>query len=203
MNEKDLFQMALGISEPWQVAKIEFSAESHRIDLHLDFPEGSNFPCPVCGKSCSAYDTDKRSWRHLNFFEHLTYLHARLPRVKCDEHGVKTAGVPWARPGAGFTLLFEALIKRITDNKDKIFPASNRVGQNTAKHFFSQLLAGSAGILGCVKIIVRCSRIIPHNLYSPLMPVVIDPAFFLSRVAVEREYADVYGIIKPKFLPSS
>jgi transposase len=37
-------------------------------------------------------------------------LHARLPRVRCPEHGVRQVSVPWARPGSGFTLLFEALV---------------------------------------------------------------------------------------------
>jgi len=39
-----------------------------------------------------------------------TYLHARVPRVRCETCGVKVVNVPWARPGSGFTLLFEALI---------------------------------------------------------------------------------------------
>ncbi len=50
------------------------------------------------------------TWRHLNFFQHQAYLNARVPRVRCDTCGVKTANVPWARPDSGFTLLFEALV---------------------------------------------------------------------------------------------
>jgi transposase len=30
--------------------------------------------------------------------------------VRCPEHGVRQVDVPWARPGSGFTLLFEALV---------------------------------------------------------------------------------------------
>jgi len=36
--------------------------------------------------------------------------------VQCPEHGVKTVEVPWARPGAGFTLLFEALVMLLARN---------------------------------------------------------------------------------------
>jgi transposase len=32
-----------------------------------------------------------------------------VPRVQCDDCGILTVKVPWARPGSGFTLLFEAL----------------------------------------------------------------------------------------------
>ena len=33
-----------------------------------------------------------------------------MPRIRCDGCGIKTVTVPWARPGSGFTLLFEALV---------------------------------------------------------------------------------------------
>jgi transposase len=45
----------------------------------------------------------------MDFFEHSAYLTARVPRCKCDQDGVKQVNVPWARPGSGFTLMFEAL----------------------------------------------------------------------------------------------
>jgi len=107
---QELFRVALGLAQPWVVSKIEFSSEQHQLDLWLDFPAGSPFACPECGKSCGAYDSSERTWRHLNFFQHKTLLHARQPRVECPDHGVKTVNVPWARPGTGFTLLMEAFI---------------------------------------------------------------------------------------------
>ena len=107
----ELFRVALGLAEPWVVSKIEFSAEQRRLDLWVDFPAGSRFACPECGREgCGAYDSAERTWRHLNFFEHKTHLHARQPRIECPEHGIKTVAVPWARPGSGFTLLLEAFI---------------------------------------------------------------------------------------------
>ena len=33
-----------------------------------------------------------------------------MPRVRCDKDGVRPVSAPWARPGSGFTLLFEALV---------------------------------------------------------------------------------------------
>ena len=47
---------------------------------------------------------------YLDFFQHKALVHARLPRVRCPEHGVRQVGVLWARPGSRFTLLFEALV---------------------------------------------------------------------------------------------
>jgi len=108
---QELFRVALGLAEPWVVQKVEFSEERRQLDLWLDFPAGSRFACPECGREgCGVYDSQERTWRHLNFFEHQTRLHARQPRIECPEHGVKTVGVPWARPKVGFTLLMEAFI---------------------------------------------------------------------------------------------
>lgn len=111
MRDVDVFQQALGLSPPWRVEEAEFDPEAGRLDLYLDFPAGSEFTCPVCGREdCKAYDTSEKTWRHLNFFEHRTYLHARIPRVECAECGVKLVEVPWAREGSGFTLLFEGFV---------------------------------------------------------------------------------------------
>jgi transposase len=111
MRDTELLQMALGLLPPWMVARSTFDAAAKRLDIHLDFPRGSRFACPNCGAAdCPAHDTEEMTWRHLNFFQHEAYLHARVPRVKCAGCGVKRVAVPWARDGSGFTLLFEALV---------------------------------------------------------------------------------------------
>jgi transposase len=111
MRDTDLFGMALGVGSPWAVTRSDFDAAAKRLDIYLDFAKGGRFACPVCGAAgCPAYDTEDKTWRHLNFFQHEAYLHARLPRVTCEKCGIKQVAVPWARPDSGFTLLFEALI---------------------------------------------------------------------------------------------
>ena len=111
MTENQLLQAALGLLPPWLVDRCTFTVESGRLDIFLDFPRGSAFPCPVCAAAnCKAYDTETLTWRHLNFFQHQTYLHARTPRVECSLCGVHRVAVPWARPESGFTLLFEAFV---------------------------------------------------------------------------------------------
>ncbi len=112
MNPESLFGIALGITSPWEVEGIEFSKEAKRLDIKIGFKRGATFPCPVCGTPAPVHDTSERTWRHLNFFQYEAYLTARVPRVKCPNAacGVKQVQVPWARPGSGFTLLFEALV---------------------------------------------------------------------------------------------
>ena len=110
MDTNLLFTTALGLQPPWEVKSLEFKAFEHRLDILVDFQRGASFPCPVCGKPSKAHDTEEKTWRHLDFFQHAAYLTARVPRCNCEEHGVKSVEVPWGRKGSGFTLLFEALI---------------------------------------------------------------------------------------------
>jgi transposase len=105
-----LFIMALGLVPPWAVDEVRFTAEEKRLDLHVNFPRGSQFPCPVCGQDCPVYDAQEKVWRHLDFFQQAAYLRAPVPRVQCPEHGVHWVSVPLGREGSGFTLLFEALV---------------------------------------------------------------------------------------------
>jgi len=79
----------------------------HELNIKLSSDRGSRFPWPQCGELCKAHDFKEMTWRHLNFFQHHCYITASVPRVKCNDHGVKRVQVPWARKGSKFTLLFE------------------------------------------------------------------------------------------------
>lgn len=88
---------------------VEFDAERTRLDLRIDFPKGTRFSCPECGRGgCPVHDTESQTWRHMDFWQHQAYLHARVPRVRGPDHGVHRVKVPWARERSDFTLLFEA-----------------------------------------------------------------------------------------------
>ena len=111
MRDTSLLQLALGVAPPWTVVSSDFDTVARRLDIYIDFTTGSRFTCPSCGAAdCPVHDTEPVTWRHLNFFQHQAYLHARVPRVRCVKCGVKKVSVPWAREGGGFTLLFEALV---------------------------------------------------------------------------------------------
>lgn len=110
MRDTQLLQLALGINSPWFVAASDFDAEKKRLDIEVDFKAGARFACPDCkGADCPVHDTTRKTWRHLDFFQHQAFLHARTPRITCDKCGVRQVDVPWARKGSGFSLLFEAL----------------------------------------------------------------------------------------------
>jgi transposase len=109
METKALFASALGLVEPWYVADVQL-AEA-QLTIAVDFRRGGRFASAECGaRECPAHDSQERRWRHLNFFEYRTEIVARVPRVRCAQCGVHPVTVPWARPGSGFTLAFEAFV---------------------------------------------------------------------------------------------
>jgi len=138
---QELFQLALNITDPWFVTNINFNSENKKLDIFIDFKKGSTFSyeyieyeteiktvtidekeTEVQNKieinretfnDLKAYDTMNKTWRHLNFFEHECYIHARVPRVKLPNGKVKLIKVPWQGISNGFTLLFEALLMQM------------------------------------------------------------------------------------------
>ena len=109
MVTQDVLTLGLGLSAPWKLVDQHLDTERtpNELELYVQADRGALYPCPHCGALCHAHDFQERQYRHLNFFQHHCVIHAKVPRVKCPEHGVKRINVPWARPGSRFTLLFE------------------------------------------------------------------------------------------------
>jgi transposase len=65
--------------------------------------------CPYCGRVCPRHDRAgvRRRWRTLDLGEVRAFIETESPRVRCAEHGVVVAAVPWARHGAGHTRNFD------------------------------------------------------------------------------------------------
>ena len=116
MDQNQLFTLALGITQPWKIESVEFSATQKRLDIIIDFAPGSRFQLGGESKdknSYPAYDTVEKQWRHLDFFQHECYIKARTPRVKKEDGSIQLVTPPWAGREKGFTLLFEALLLQL------------------------------------------------------------------------------------------
>jgi transposase len=110
LQVETLFTAALGLQAPWAVGKVELDTARRRIDFEVAC-KARRLTCPGCGAAEQRiHDRNRRSWRHLDFFQFEAWLHADVPRVDCAVCGkTSQVSVPWAREGSGFTLLFEAL----------------------------------------------------------------------------------------------
>jgi transposase len=111
MDDKRLYQQILGLGEPWVVDRVELDLAEGRVDVFVTHSATATWRCPHCLKVCALHDhAAERSWRHLDTCQLRTFLHARTPRVDCDEHGVCNVSLPWAEPGSHFTRLMEAFV---------------------------------------------------------------------------------------------
>jgi transposase len=132
-EDLETFQAALGLAEPWLVTGSTLDLEQRRLEVHIEAQKGARFDCPACGAAgCRVHDVREHTWRHLDFWQHQTYLVARVPRVRCEACGVRQVRVPWAREGIRMTLRFEALVMRLVRDMP-VNAAARLVGEHDTR----------------------------------------------------------------------
>jgi transposase len=110
MQDTALYEYLLGLKSPWSVGRVNLDVKEQRVDVWAAHPDGAVWSCPTCSRDLTVYDhAEERVWRHLDSCQFKTFLHARIPRVHCPDHGVLQVTVPWAEPKSRFTILFERL----------------------------------------------------------------------------------------------
>lgn len=109
MKDTELYTALLGLHPPWQIREVRLDLAADRVDVWIEEAGGAKWSCPECERSVPLYDhAEERQWRHLDTCHCQTYLHARLPRVQCPQHGVRQVTASWAGPGSHFTLGMES-----------------------------------------------------------------------------------------------
>ena len=104
-----LYYHLLGLQEPWRVSDIKLDIENQIVDIWVEY-NSSSCTCPKCQAICPIYDhVNERSWRHLDSCGFKTYIHAKIPRSKCDKHDILQIKIPWAQEHSRFTLMFQGL----------------------------------------------------------------------------------------------
>ena len=135
-EEYKLFQEALDIDSPWYIIDHELSAPKKRLDIYITFKRGSKFRCPNCGNANNEIHdivNDDRRWRHINFFEYHTYIHAKHPRIKCRRcQKIRSIEVEWARKSCSFTWKFEADVMELMKEMP-VVAVARRVGEHDTR----------------------------------------------------------------------
>jgi len=93
---KQLFELALQLEPPWRVVSSDFDFERRRVDLRLGFRTGARFPCPQCGRACPAVEFTEGTWRQPDVMAFEAFVTARLPSIRCPEHGDVALAPSWA-----------------------------------------------------------------------------------------------------------
>lgn len=107
MRDVDLFARLLALEHPWRVAHVDLDEPGEQIEIWVRHRSNARFRCPKCATVLPIYDHVPRRWRHLDHGSWMTWLCARVPRVRCLSHGIRQVRVPWALPGGRFTIAFE------------------------------------------------------------------------------------------------
>ena len=108
---KDLATRLLQLKAPWIVHEVEIVDVAMTMAVHVEHQYTVAMACPECGPTIpTRHDSREVSWRDADWAEFKVTLTARMPRVRCPEHGVKMLPAPWAtRPRVGTTRRFERL----------------------------------------------------------------------------------------------
>ncbi len=98
----------LGI-EHATVEKVEYDEDAQLVVAHVRPSRTRRDRCGRCQKRSPRYDLGegRRRWRTLDLGVVQAVLEAAAPRVRCREHGVVVAAVPWARHDTGHTRAFD------------------------------------------------------------------------------------------------
>jgi len=108
VKDTELYAALLGVRPPWRIREVRLDLEADRVDVWMEEAAEAKWSCPACGRTVPVYDhTEEQQWRHLDTCHCQTYVHARLPRVQCPEHGVRQVAASWASAGSHFTLRME------------------------------------------------------------------------------------------------
>ncbi len=123
MQARTVWRRLLGV-EKTVVEDVEFVEEldaTVSLVAHVRPTSRAASRCGKCGRRAGRYDggEGRRRWRGLDFGEVLVFLEADAPRVRCRDHGVVVAGVPWARHGAGHTHAFDQQVAWLATQSSK------------------------------------------------------------------------------------
>lgn len=130
MDIEEHYAKLLGVDSPWSISDVKLDMLGQRVDIEIEYADDVG-PCPECGVTSPKHDDrNRRTWRHLDTMQFATYLHCRLPRVRCKEHGAKTVSAPWAGKNSRFTLMFEAFAIRLMQAARSVEEARKLLGLN-------------------------------------------------------------------------
>ena len=88
---------------------VDFDAAAGTVVVAVKPYRSERSRCGLCRRRSGRYDSGEgiRRWRALDLGSVRAYLEAQAPRVRCRDHGVVVAAVPWARHNAGHTRDFD------------------------------------------------------------------------------------------------
>jgi transposase len=94
------------------VAIDDVRLEAEKLIVRIHPYKKAQHRCPICGKVRPLYDNSRKlkKWRSLDLGTTKVYLESYVPRIKCPDHKVRVAAVPWAELDSDYTKDFEMAV---------------------------------------------------------------------------------------------
>jgi transposase len=104
-----VWRRTLGVDRRTVIEEVSFDEVSESVVVNVRPRRSTKRRCGRCGVRAPGYDQGegRRRWRALDLGTLVCHLEADSPRVRCPEHGITVAQVPWARHDAGHTRDFD------------------------------------------------------------------------------------------------
>ena len=108
MRKNSVWGRLLGVQQA-VVEGVEYDEEAGELLVRVRPRSRKQGRCGLCNRRSPREDSGagRRRWRAMDVGTVRAYLEAEAPRVRCREHGIVVAAVPWARHGSRFTKQFE------------------------------------------------------------------------------------------------
>ena len=143
MRVSSVLRRLLGIEDA-VVERVELV--SGGVVTHMRVGARQRLRCSRCRKRCAKHDNGqgRRRWRTLDMGSTRSFIEADAPRVRCDEHGVVVAHVPWASVGSGFTHEFEQQTAYLAVNaSQKVVAELMRIAWRTVGRILQRIVTAA------------------------------------------------------------
>jgi transposase len=147
VRNASLWRALLGV-EKTVIEDLEFDEEAEVVVAHVRPTRASKGRCGVCGSRAAWYDQGegRRRWRGLDLGVMQVLLEADAPRVNCPVHGPTVRQVPWARHGAGHSLVFDQQVAWLATQCSKTAVTElMRIAWRTVGAIITRVWADTAG----------------------------------------------------------
>ena len=120
MRIKSLIQSLVGTTKI-VIEQVFAETETNALVIKVRPAKREQCRCGICHRRASGYDSGRetRRWRCLDVGAEMSYIESSLPRVRCKEHGVVSASVPWASHKSRFCKNFEETVAWLATHASK------------------------------------------------------------------------------------
>ena len=121
MQSRRIWARAVGVDRRVVIEGVEVDEAVDAVVVSCRLQKNAGLRCGICERRSARYDAGdrRRRWRSLDAGTTRVFIEADAPRVRCRDHGVTVAWVPWARHGAGHTRAFDDQVAWLVTHTSK------------------------------------------------------------------------------------